>query len=69
MTRNRTRNFRQYDYISRYESFPYFYDDYNNRYYYGITANLNSDTPYAAYTVKTGDTYDSIAYDVYSHIV
>ena len=65
MALNRSKNFKQYDYTSRYESFPYYYDDYNNRYYYGLTANLSKDTPYAAYVVKPGDTYDSIAYDTY----
>ena len=64
---NKTKNFKQYPYISRYESFPYYYDDYNNRYYYGLSANIAKDTPYASYVVKVGDTYDSIAYDVYGN--
>lgn len=60
-----TRYYKQYDYISRYERFPYYYDSLNNRYYYGLSANLNRNSPYASYTVKIGDTYDSIAYDKY----
>ena len=62
---NAAKNFKNYDYISRYESFPYYYDKVNNRYYYGITAALNTDTSYAIYEVKPGDSYDSIALDNY----
>jgi hypothetical protein len=51
MAGNRTKNYKQYNYISRYESFPYYYDDLNNRYYYGLSSNLNKETPYASYTV------------------
>ena len=62
---NNIKNYKQYNYISRYESFPYYYDEINNRYYYGLVANLSKNTPYAAYTVQNGDSYDSIAYDMY----
>lgn len=65
MAKNPVEYYKQYEYISRYESFPYLYDKYNNRYYYGITSNLDKNTPYASYVVKVGDTYDSIAYDLY----
>lgn len=62
---NATKNYKNYDYISRYESFPYYYDSKNNRYYYGITSFLNTDTAYVLYEVKPGDSYDSIALDNY----
>lgn len=62
---NAAKNYKQYEYISRYESFPYYFDDLNNRYYYGLTAQLNQDAPYALYKVKVGDSYDSIASDYY----
>lgn len=62
---NATKNYKQYDYVSRYESFPYFYDPKNNRYYYGITASLDTDVAYVIYEVKPGDSYDSIALDYY----
>lgn len=67
MAANAVKNFKQYDYISRYESFPYYYDKVNNRYYYGLSANLIKTTPYASYTVQAGDSYDSIAYDKYGN--
>lgn len=62
---NAPKNYKQYDYVSRYESFPYYYDQENNRYYYGLTAQLNSDSSYVLYKVKSGDSYDSIASDYY----
>lgn len=64
---NSTKYYKEYNYISRYEGFPYYYDSLNNRYYYGLTANLNKDTPYASYVVQIGDSYDSIAYDKYGN--
>lgn len=62
---NAVKNYKDYSYISRYQSFPYYYDPVNNRYYYGMTAQLSSDTAYALYKVKAGDSYDSIASDYY----
>lgn len=65
MAKNKTRYYKQYNYISRYEQFAYYYDDLNNRYYYGLVSNLSNDLPYASYVVQAGDSYDSIAYDKY----
>lgn len=62
---NPTKYYKSYDYISRYESFPYYYDSTNNRYYYGLTSYLRNDTSYVLYEVKPGDSYDSIALDNY----
>lgn len=62
---NAVKNYKDYEYISRYQSFPYYYDEKNNRYYYGLSAQLNSNTAYALYKVKAGDSYDSIASDYY----
>lgn len=56
---------KNYDYISRYEAFNYFYDPKNNKYYYGLTSHLRNDTSYVIYEVKPGDSYDSIALDHY----
>lgn len=57
--------YKKYDYISRYETFPYFYDAKNNRYFYGLTSNLNQDVGYVLYKVKVGDSYDSISFEHY----
>ncbi len=50
---NRVKNYKNYNYISRYESFPYYYDEENNKYYYGLTSNLITDnTSYTVYQQK-----------------
>lgn len=62
---NPVKNYKMYDYISRYEPFPYQYDKENNKYYYGLTSWLRDSTSYVVYEVKAGDSYDSIALDHY----
>ena len=63
---NAQKYYKNYDYVSRYESFPYFYDKTNNKYYYGLTSSLETnDVGYTVYQVKPGDSYDSIALDHY----
>ena len=63
---NPVKNYKTYNYLSRYESFPYFYDEDSNKYYYGLTSFLDtSNTSYTIYEVKPGDSYDSIALDNY----
>ena len=62
---NPVRNYKNYSYLSRYESFPYQYDSKNNKYYYCLTSFLAQNTDYVLYTVKPGDSYDSIALDHY----
>ena len=62
---NPTKYFRNYDYVCRYQGFPYYYDSRNNRYYYGLTSYLSDNTDYVVYEVKPGDSYDSIALDKY----
>ena len=62
---NATKSYKTYDYICRYESFPYYYDETNNRYYYGLTSWLSTNVSYTLYEVKAGDSYDSIALNFY----
>lgn len=65
MNTNATKHYKTYSYISRYESFPYYYDATNNRYYEGLTSGLSSGASYAMYEVRPGDSYDSIASEYY----
>lgn len=59
------KHYKNYDYISRYESFPYFYNKEDNRYVYGMSSNIKKSCAYTDYTVKPGDSYDSIALNLY----
>ena len=51
----------QYDYISRYASFPIYYNTEDNKYVYGITSQLNQNVPYVEVKVHQGDNLDNLA--------
>ena len=58
--------YKTYKRLSRYSSFPYYYDTNQNRYVYGTLSHLDPTTLYSAYTVKKNDTYDSISLAFYN---
>ena len=60
------KSYKSYDYISRYQSFPYYYNVQDNKYIYGTTSQLDTNVGYSIHVVKTNDTYDSIALDYYN---
>lgn len=61
------KSYRNYNYFSRYASYPYYYNTIDKKYIYGTTSQLKDSTPYVAYTVKAGDTYDSISLEFYNN--
>lgn len=61
------KSFRSYDYISRYSQFPYYFNQQDNKYIYGTTAQLDTSVGYSIHKVKVGDTFDSIALDYYNN--
>lgn len=60
------KSYKTYKRLSRYSSFPYYYDTVNNRYVYGTLGHLDSTTPYTSYVVKKNDTFDSISLSFYN---
>ena len=40
------KTYKEYDYVSRYSVFPYYYNRLDEKYIYGITAQLNKNTNY-----------------------
>ena len=56
---------RNYNYTSRYSSFPYYYNTIDKKYIYGITSNLLTDTEYVIHYIKPGDNLDSLALKYY----
>ena len=54
-----------YPYISRYSAFPYYYNSADNKYIYGITAQLDKNTVYVAHQVIQSDTLESLALKYY----
>lgn len=59
--------YRTYDYISRYAPFPYFYNVVDDKYIYGMTANLEKTDSYILHNVRNGETFDSIALQYYNN--
>ena len=55
------REVKSYEYISRYSSFPFYYNSEDDKYIYGLTSQLNEDTPFVAHSVVQGDTLDKLA--------
>ena len=66
MDRLTDKAYRDYDYVSRYASFPYYYDTEDRKYIYGTTSQLDNTTAYSLYKVQKNDTYDSIALKFYN---
>lgn len=61
------KQYRNYSYLSRYSSFPFYYNTEDKKYIYGTTSQLNQDITYILYKVKANDTLDSIALDYYNN--
>ena len=59
------KSYRSYSYISRYSSFPYFYNTKDNKYVYGVTSQLNDDINFVAHKVTQKDTLDSLSLKYY----
>ncbi len=60
------KQYRDYDKLSRYSSFPYYYNRLDDKYIEGTTSWLRSDTSYSIHKVELNDTYDSIALRYYN---
>lgn len=56
---------REYDYISRYSSFPFYYNKEDGKYIYGTTSQLSTSVEYVAHKVTQKDTLDSLSYYYY----
>lgn len=54
-----------YDSLSRYTSFPYYYNAKDDKYIYGITNNLSTNTEYVNHKVEIRDTLDYLSNKYY----
>lgn len=59
--------FKDYNYFSRYTSFPYYYHNVDKKYIYGTTTKVKSDIPYTLHKVKANETLDTLALDYYNN--
>lgn len=58
--------YKDYNYVSRYSVFPYYYNRLDEKYIYGLTSQLKKDTNFVSYVVQQGDTPDSISLKFYN---
>lgn len=59
------KSYKQYDNISRYSSFPYYYNTLDNKYIYGLTSHIDKNISYVSHKVKQGDTLDNLSLTYY----
>ena len=61
------KTYKEYNYISRYTSFPYYYNTLDKKYMQGLTGQLDDTITFVLHKVEKGETLDSIALDNYSN--
>jgi hypothetical protein len=59
------KQYKEYDYLSRYTTFPFYYHKRDDKYIYGLTNHLRDDTAYVLHEIKDSDTLDSLAFKYY----
>lgn len=58
---------RQYKKLSRYATFPYYYNTLDEKYQYGTTTYLKKDSKYTNHKLVYGDTLDTLALKYYNN--
>jgi nucleoid-associated protein YgaU len=58
-------SYRVADGLSRYSSFPYYYNSNDDKYVSGIPSQLSKSTSYVLHKVVSGDTLESLAFKYY----
>lgn len=60
--------YKNYNRISRYVTFPYYYNKEDDKFVYGLTSHLKKNNiPYVNHQVKMGDTLDTLALYYYNN--
>lgn len=59
------KNYKQYENISRYSAFPYYYHTVDNKYIYGTTAHIDKNISFVSHEVREGDTLDNLSLTYY----
>ena len=61
------KQYKDYDKLSRYSNFPFYFHTRDNKYIYGKTSHLNPNTLYTEHTIGPRDTVDSLALYYYNN--
>jgi hypothetical protein len=63
----KNKSYKTYNYLSRYESFPYYYHEVDKKYVYGTHAQLKRSTIFTSHKIEPGDTLDTLALKYYNN--
>jgi hypothetical protein len=61
------KQYKDYQYFSRYQNIPYYFHTEDRKYISGTTTHINSNTPYVLHEVKINDTLDTLALHYYNN--
>lgn len=61
MERITNKSYKSYSYVSRYTSFPYYYQTLDDKYFYGLTDHINKNVSYTVHKLNDYDTLDLLA--------
>ena len=61
------KEYKSYDYTSRYSSVPYYYNTLDQKYIYGIGAQMIKNNNYVAHKVLPTDTLDTLSLKYYGN--
>lgn len=59
------KSYKSSDTLSRFTSFPYYYNTEDDKYEYGLMSQLSKDTAYVLHEVTANDTLESLALKYY----
>ena len=61
------KEYKQYERVSRYAVFPYYFNNIDKKYIYGITSHLKTqDVSFVSHKIVEGDTLDTLALYYYN---
>lgn len=61
----KNKNYKQHKALSRYSTFPYYYNTLDNKYIYGVTSQLNTDMTHVLHKVNKTDTLEALSLNYY----
>ena len=61
------KNYANFDYTSRYNNVPFYYNTLDKKYIFGIGSNLDKSTSYVVHEIKNTDTLDYLALKYYNN--
>ena len=61
------KQYKEYNYFSRYQNVPYYFHTEDKKYISSTTSHINTDTPYVLHEVKINDTLDTLALKYYNN--